>query len=419
MINGMIFLAGLVIYAGYGMPGLAFLLAATSASYLMGLLISRHRWLVWVSIALNAGFLLAIKLRPITGWELLAPMGASYFLLRVISYNVDIYRGKYAPEQSFLRYSLYVTYLPNLFLGPIERCDRFLKAAYDDRRITWDGISMGAARILWGGFKKLAIATRAGVIVGTVSAAPEKYRGAYALLAMLLYSVQLYADFSGGIDMVLGVSQMLGISQSENFNSPYFSQSFQEFWRRWHMTLGGWLREYVYIPLGGNRKGKFRKYLNSIITFLVSGLWHGIHYLLWGLINGIFVSLGEKFKTRWKLLNRAGTFLLVTLLWCFFIWPDTMTAVKLVASVFTTFNYSVLASGILELGLNAGEWIVLLVSAAALWVYDWKRDVIRKKYLELRPAGRVAICCTLGLIILIFGMYGIGFNAEEFIYSNF
>ena len=419
MINTIIILAGLVIYAGYGMSGLAFLLAVTSASYLTGLLIPRYKWVMWISVLLYAGILLAIKLQPVTGWELLAPMGASYFLLRTISYNADIYREKYAPEQSFLRYSLYVTYLPNIFLGPIERCDRFLQAAYEDRHITWDDLSSGAARILWGGFKKLAIATRAGVVVGTISAAPEQYRGGYALLAMLLYSLQLYADFSGGIDMVLGVSRMLGIRQSENFNAPYFSQSFQEFWRRWHMTLGGWLREYVYIPLGGNRKGKFRKYLNSIITFLVSGLWHGIHYLLWGLINGIFVSFGEKCKTKWKLLNQVGTFLMVSFLWSFFIWPDTLTAVKLAASVFTTFNYTSVAASLLTLGLNSGEWIVLLVSAAVLWIYDWKCNTVQEKYRTLAPAGRVAVCCTLGLIILIFGMYGIGFHAEEFIYSNF
>ena len=415
----MILVAGLVAYGGYGMPGLAFLLAATSASYLMGLLIPKYKWIMWVSVTLNAVFLVSIKLQPVTGWDLLTPMGASYFFLRVISYNVDVYRGKYAPEQSFLRYSLYVTYLPNIFLGPIERCDHFLKAAYEERFISWDGISRGGVRLLWGVFKKLAIATRAGVIVGSISAAPEQYQGAYALLAMLLYSVQLYADFSGGIDMVLGVSQMLGIYQSENFNAPYFSQSFQEFWRRWHMSLGGWLREYVYIPLGGNRKGKLRKYLNSIITFLVSGLWHGIHYLLWGLINGIFVAFGEKLKTRWKLLNQVVTFLLVSLLWSFFIWPDTMTAVKLAASVFTTFNYSALAADMLGLGLNLGEWIVLLVSVAVLWVYDWKSALIQEKFTALCPAGRAAVCCTFGLIILVFGMYGIGFNAEEFIYSNF
>ncbi len=419
MINCLILLAGLVVYAGYGLPGLALLLAITAASYLAGLLIPRHKWVMWVSVVLSGAFLVAVKLQPVTGWELLAPLGASYFMMRVISYSVDLYQGRYAPEQSFLRYSLYVTYLPNIFLGPIESYDRFSQSAYKDRRISWDGISGGLARILWGGFKKLVIASRAGVIVGAISADPEQYRGAYALLAMVMYSIQLYADFSGGIDMVLGFSRLLGIYQSENFNAPYFSQTVKEFWQRWHITLGGWLRNYVYIPLGGSRTTPVRRVVNTLVTFLVSGLWHGIHYLLWGLFNGIFVALGDKLKTPWKLLNQAITFTLITLLWAFFVWPDTGTALTMVGSLLTTFNYPALFAGLGELGLNLGEWLVFLAAVLTLWGYDWKRGHIRESFYSLCPAGRVAICCGLGLVILIFGMYGIGFNAEEFIYSNF
>ena len=419
MINFLIFLAGLAIYAGYGIPGLVYLLAATALSYLAGLLIPKHRWVMHVSVILNAAMLVAVKLQPVTGMEILAPMGVSYFTLQIISYHVDLYRGKYEPERNILRYGMYVTYLPHIFLGPIERYDSFVPACFDNRKITWDGISSGAARALWGLFKKLAIASRAGVIVSAISADPTQFRGAYAFAAMLMYSVQLYADFSGGIDMVLGVSKMLGIRMSENFNAPYFSESFQEFWRRWHMTLGSWLREYVYIPLGGNRKGKARKLFNSIVTFLVSGLWHGVHYLLWGLINGIFVAFGEKLKTPWKFLNRICTFLLVTLLWSFFVWPETMTALQMIGSLFTTFNYGALFAGIGELGLNLGEGIVLGASLLALWGYDVYRERIEKKFQSLCPAGRLAVIGALGLVILVFGMYGIGFNADEFIYSRF
>ena len=419
IVNVLILLAGLVVYAGYGISGLVYLLAATAVSYLAGLLIPKHRWAMWLSIALNALVLLAVKLQPVTGMEFTAAMGVSYFTLQMISYNVDIYRGKYEPERNILKYALFVTYIPHIFLGPIERYDAFSLAAFENRRITWDGISAGAARVLWGLFKKLAIASRAGVIVSAISADPEQFRGAYALFAMVMYSVQLYADFSGGIDMVLGVSQMLSIRLSENFNAPYFSQSIQEFWRRWHMTLGSWLREYIYIPLGGNRKGKARKLLNSIVTFLVSGLWHGVHYLLWGLFNGIFVACGEKLKTKWKLLNQVGTFLLVSILWAFFVWPDTGTALNMIGSLFTTFNYGAFFAGVGALGLNLGEWIVLVVSVLALWVYDVKRESIEKKFASFCPAARMAVIGALGLVILIFGMYGIGFNAEEFIYSRF
>ena len=257
------------------------------------------------------------------------------------------------------------------------------------------------------------------MIVSAISAKPQEYQGAFALAAMVLYSIQLYADFSGGIDMVLGASRMLGLKLSENFNAPYFSQSFQEFWRRWHITLGGWLREYVYIPLGGNRKGKVRKFFNSIVTFLVSGLWHGIHYLLWGLINGIFVSVGERLKTRWTLLNQAVTFLLVTLLWSFFVWPNTQTAVSMVASVFTTFNYGSFWETVGSLGLTLGDWIVLGLAVVALWLADVKMSALRSRFRSFAPPARVAVICVLGLLVLVFGMYGIGFTASEFIYSRF
>ncbi len=417
--NVLIFLAGIAIYAGYGWAGLAYLLGATLLSYLAGLLIPRHRWVMPVSVVLQAAILVAIKLQPVSGMTLPSVLGISYFTLQIISYHVDISRGKYAPERNLLRYGLFVTYLPHIFLGPIERYDTFRRSAFENRRITWDGISSGGARALWGLFKKLAIAARAGVIVSAISADPEQFRGAYALAAMLLYSVQLYADFSGGIDIVLGVSRMLGIGLSENFNAPYFSQTVQEFWRRWHITLGSWLREYVYFPLGGSRKGKARKLLNCVVTFLVSGLWHGVHYLLWGLMNGLFVALGDRCKTRFRWLNQLCTFLLISVLWSFFVWPDTLTAMNMIGSVFTEFHWSAFLSGAASLGLNVGEWAVLAVSVLLLWVYDAFREPISRRFHALCPAGRVAVIGAAALAVLIFGMYGIGFNAEEFIYSRF
>jgi D-alanyl-lipoteichoic acid acyltransferase DltB (MBOAT superfamily) len=147
-----------------------------------------------------------------------------------------------------------MTYLPMLFLGPITPY-RDAASALQSRKITWEGIGDGLMRLLWGAFKKLVIAARLGVVISTISGKPE-YNGAYALLAMLLFSVQLYADFSGGMDMVLGVSRMLGVTLIENFRQPYLSQSVKEFWKRWHISLGGWLTKYIYIPLGGNRKHK-------------------------------------------------------------------------------------------------------------------------------------------------------------------
>ncbi len=418
MMNVFIFLAGLAIYAGYGLPGLGYLTSAVVLAYAMGLLTPRFPFAMWISVVLNAGMLVLLKLQPVTGMELISAMGVSYFSLQLIAYNVDVRKGKYPPEKNFCRFALFVTYLPHLFIGPIEPYGKF-QAALGKRKITCSGLLHGGARALWGLFKKLVIAARLGVIIGAVSADPQTYRGAYALLAMVLYSLQLYSDFSGGMDTVLGISEMLGMSLSENFDTPYFAQSFQVFWRRWHITLGGWLREYVYIPLGGNRKGKLRKILNTLVTFLVSGLWHGIHYLLWGLFNGIFVCFGTKLQTKWKTLNRVVTFLLVSLLWAFFVWPDARTALEMLLSVFTTFNYPALVTTVGTLGLTAVDWVVLGVALLLLWGYDWFRAPLERRFTRLSPAAKTAVICTLGLLVMVFGMYGIGFNAEAFIYSKF
>ena len=368
---------------------------------------------------LNGLSLTFFKLQPILGTSILAPLGISYFTFMLISYNLDLYWNRRIPCWSLPKFLLCVAYLPHLYIGPIDRIDRLEAAMTEERRVSWDGISAGILRMLWGLFKKFVIAARAGVIVSAVSADPSVYSGGYALLAMVLYSFQLYADFSGGIDLVLGFSRILGITLGENFDTPYASESFREFWRRWHITLGAWLRDYIYIPLGGGRKGKVRKVLNTLITFLVSGLWHGVHYVLWGLINGILVCFGDRLKTPWKAVNRVLMFLAVSLLWSFFIWPDTMTALKMAGSVFVTFNYGAVAAGIGGLGLVTGEWVVLLAGIVLLLGCDSCLGRLREKFLTLVPAARTAVICTLVLTVLVFGMYGIGFHAEEFIYSRF
>ena len=384
--NTVILIAGLAVYAGYGIS-VVYLLSIILLSYLAGRLIPRHRFVMWISTALQVSFLVLLRVRHLLPYSsFIAPVGISYFTLQIIAYQTDVYMGKYEPEKK-------------QFGG-----DHFLK---------------GAVRSLWGLFKKLVIAARLGVIVSAISADPERFDGAFALAAMLLYAVQLYADFSGGIDIVLGVSRMFGIRMSENFDAPYFSQSVSEFWRRWHITLGGFLREYVYIPLGGNRKGKLRKFLNTIATFLVSGIWHGGGYLLWGLMHGILVCFGDKCRTKSRICNRIVTFLLVSFLWSFFIWPDTAAVLQMAGSVFTVFNYNTLLAGLGGMGLTAGDWIVLGAACLLLFLYDWKSGVLKTKFCAFSLAAKVGVACLLALTVLVFGMYGIGFSMSEFIYSRF
>ena len=418
MINILILIVGLVVYAGYGMSVL-YLSAVTLIGYLAGRLIPRHRFIMWISVTLLTLPLLFLRVQQWLPWQsVIAPIGISYFTLQTIAYHVDLYRGRYEPEKNLLQFGLFVTYLPHIFIGPIESYPR-MRAALEERRINVDDLLKGAVRAMWGLFKKLVIAARLDVIVSAISAEPERFNGAFALAAMLLYAIQLYADFSGGIDIVLGVSRMLGIRMSENFDAPYFSESVQEFWRRWHITLGSWLREYVYNPLGGSRKGKLRKYFNTIVTFLVSGLWHGESFLLWGLMHGIFVSFGEKLKTKSKTLNRIGTFLLVSFLWSFFIWPEPATVLRMIGSVFTVFNYNVLFAGISGMGLTVGDWVVLGTACLLLWLYDWKSRSLKTRFCSFSTAAKLGAIGLLALTVLTFGMYGFGFTASEFIYSRF
>lgn len=418
MIEIIFFMAGLAVYAGYGISVL-YLLAATLLSYLAGRLIPKHRQVMWVCTVLQALLLLFYRLQHWLPYpSVAAPIGISYFTLQIMAYHVDLYRGRYEPEKNILRFGLFVTWLPHMFIGPIEPYPKMCKALAE-RHISGDNFLKGAFRCLWGLFKKLVIAARLEVIVSAISAYPSRYNGAYALAAMLFYAVLLYADFSGGIDIVLGISRMLGVRMSENFDAPYFSQSVSEFWRRWHMTLGSWLREYVYIPLGGSRRGKWRTFLNTLAVFLVSGIWHGEEYLLWGLLHGIFVFFGDKWKTWSRALNRTSTFLLVSFLWSFFIWPDTVVALRMIGSVFTVFNYPAFFAEIGGMGLTVGDWVVLGVACLLLWLYDWKSGSLRVRFCAFSPAKKLSVICLLTLVVLTFGMYGIGFSSAEFIYSRF
>lgn len=418
IINIIILIAGLAVYAGYGISVL-YLAGVTLLSYLAGRLIPKYRFVMWASTVLQVLVLLLLRVQHLLPYpSIIAPIGMSYFTLQIIAYHVDVYRGRYEPERNLLKFGLFVTWLPHLFIGPIEPYPR-MRAALEERHISGEHFLKGAVRSLWGLFQKLVIAARLDVIVSAISADPERFNGAYALAAMLFYSIQLYADFSGGIDIVLGVSHMMGMRMSENFDAPYFSQSVSEFWRRWHMTLGSWLREYVYIPLGGSRRGKLRKFLNTIAAFLVSGLWHGGGYLLWGLLHGIFVFFGDKWKTKSKTINWMVTFLIVSFLWSFFIWQDTAAALRMAGSVFTVHNYSMFFAGISEMGLTAGDWIVVAVACLLLGLYDWKSRYLKERFCAFSLAAKVGVICVLIMVILIFGMYGIGFSASEFIYSHF
>lgn len=340
--NIILFLLSIAIYLSYGVSSFVFILFSMVLSFVSAKFLNRKygKFILLFNILANASFLLFLRLLPYTSFTFIAPLGVSYYTLQVISYLVDVYKGKYDAENKFFYYALYIFYIPHLFIGPITRYDEMKLEITKKKTITLETLANGGIRVVWGLAKKFVIANRVGILITTITSNPEVYSGAFALFAMLLYSIELYSDFSGGIDIVLGVSKIFDINLSENFDSPFSSETIKEFWRRWHISLSNWLKEYIYIPLGGNRCGKIRKAFNVIITFLVSGLWHGANYVLWGLFHGIFVLLGDCYKTTIKWLNRAITFIIVSVLWSFFIWNSTSLAFSMIGSIFTKFNFS-------------------------------------------------------------------------------
>ena len=409
------------VYASLGIKSLLYIIISSVTTYIATLLFQKNKYkklILILTLIINIGILVIIKSELIK--NIIVPLGISYYTFQVVSYLIDVYRNKYKPEKNIAKYFVYTMYFPYLFIGPINRFDDISDSLFkEDKKINLSSMYNGILRIGWGFFKKLLIANRINVLIATITQNPSEYNGAFALFAMLLYSIQLYADFSGGIDIVIGFSKVLQINVKENFDTPYISQNIQEFWRRWHISLSSWFRDYVYIPLGGNRCSKLRHYFNTIIVFLLSGLWHGINYVLWGLLHAIFLILGKFITTKNKYLNITVTFLIVSFLWSFFIWPTTLESLQMIGSVFTTFNYSELFNNILNLGLNLANYIVLIISVILLIIYDLKREKINSKLKSLKTEHKLILFAGLVWVILIFGMYGIGFNASEFIYNKF
>lgn len=409
------------VYASLGVKSLLYIIISSVTTYIATLLFQKNKYkklILIITLIINIGILVIIKSELIK--NIIVPLGVSYYTFQVVSYLIDVYRNKYKPERNIAKYFVYTMYFPYLFIGPINRFDDISDSLFkEDKKINLSSMYNGILRIGWGFFKKLLIANRINVLIVAITQNPSEYNGAFALFAMLLYSIQLYADFSGGIDIVIGFSKILQINVKENFDTPYISQNIQEFWRRWHISLSSWFRDYVYIPLGGNRCSKLRHYFNTIIVFLLSGLWHGVDYVLWGLLHAIFLILGKFITTKNKYLNITVTFLIVSFLWSFFIWPTTLEALQMMGSVFTTFNYSELFTNILNLGLNLANYIVLIISVILLIIYDLKREKINSKLKSLKTEHKLILFAGLVWVILIFGMYGIGFNASEFIYNKF
>ena len=258
--------------------------------------------------------------------RIILPVGISFYTFQALSYVIDVHRGKLPVERDFIRLALYLSFFPQLVAGPIVRAADFLPQLYEDRRVTLKNLETGLQLMAFGLFKKIVLADHLSVFVDDVFRAPVAFHWATVLLAVVSYSIQIYFDFSGYSDIAIGCAKCLGYDFKANFDLPYISQNVTEFWKRWHISLSTWLKEYLYIPLGGNRKGKARRYINLMLTMLLGGLWHGASwtFVFWGGLHGLALVVDKLLPRKGKssALGRAVgtvlTFVFVSFCWIFF-----------------------------------------------------------------------------------------------------
>ena len=363
---------------------------------------------------------------------LIQPLGISFYLFAVTGYLIDVYRGAEA-EKSFADYALMVSFFPAVLSGPIPRSKQLLPQL-KERQTSWMEVKRGVTRFLVGLAKKMLLADTLSAMVALVYADVAAFTGTQVLFAAVCYSLQIYCDFSSYSDMAVGAGMLFGIRLMENFDTPYFAQSIPELWRRWHISLSSWFRDYLYFPLGGSRKGKLRTNLNLLIVFAVSGLWHGagLQYLVWGLLHGVYQVLGRLLKPVTKPLRekldgsalalpakwlRIGwVFLLTLIAWVFFRATDLDHAVAIFRQMATLGSFG----GAEAFGMVDAQLWLLGGCLAALFVWDLtyqKYDLVER--LARCVWVRYILWTVLILLVLCFGAYGTGYNASEFVYFQF
>ncbi len=425
--NAYLLLVSLFFY--YKAGGLFFimLIISTLADYFIGLAIHRQqrqlnkKLFLSLSIVINLGILfyfkyayfladlvgqlfgieaqvtnvLALGWNKLTGSgfnvnQIILPVGISFYTFQTISYAVDVYRGKVEPVRKLVDFGFYVSFFPQLVAGPIVRAAAFIPQLYQKYELTKRQVWHAVFLILGGLIKKMVVADFLAIqLVDRVFESPGLYAGIENLLAAYAYAIQIFFDFSGYTDIAIGVALLMGFKLPINFNSPYQSVSISDFWRRWHISLSSWLRDYLYIPLGGNQKGKIRTQINVFITMLLGGLWHGAHwrFVFWGAYHGLLLVIGKllpnRFANTWpRWLNRFLIFNLVTLGWVFFRAPNFDTALLLFGRIFNNFGGIDVISFIAayKLALLLLLMSVVFISMPVRWIETFRGYYISRPY---------------------------------------
>lgn len=389
----------------------------------------------------------------------LAPLGISYYTLSLVGYVLDVYWEKYPHQRNVFKQLLFACYFPQLTSGPITRYDEMEKQLFTPHAFCPKEIYFGIQRILWGLFKKLVIADRAAILVTAVFGDYMTYGGYYIVVAVLLFALQLYTDFSGCMDIIMGASQCLGVGLPENFNTPFFSETVAEFWRRWHITMGAWFKDYLLYPILISKRmqriGKFcRKhfgkktgknivtYLGLMVIWLAIGIWHGGEYkyiFASGILPGFFLITGEMFNpffqrcsrllrinteaTSWHIFRMFRTFLCLCASWIFVRASSFLDGIQVVKQMFSVSNPWVLVDGkLLELGLNWQDFNILFIGILAIWgagMLHRHGKHVREMLAKQNAAAQWIVMLGALFVIIIYGIYGPQYDATGFIYKNF
>ncbi len=389
--------------------------------------------------------------------DMIVPMGISFYTFQTVSYVIDVYRGKQTAQRNFLKLLLFVSFFPQLVQGPISRYGDLSKTLYGPHPYDGKAVSFGLTRVLWGYFKKVVLADRIITAVTALIADTAQYTGTYVFVAMLFYAFELYCDFTGGIDITIGLAEAMGIKVAENFNLPYFSKNIKEYWNRWHITMGTWFTDYIFYPISvskpmlklskwsrdhlGKAVGKrVTVYLSCFAVWLATGIWHGAawNFVVWGLMNFVVIMASQeleplyaRFHARFHVKGKAPyevfqivrTILLMSVIRMFDCYRDVPMTFKMVGTMFTRFNIHVLWDGsLLALGLTGADYGVLIIGffiVLGVSLYKARRGSVREALYRKPRAALYGVMAALALVIVIFGAYGVGYDSSQFIYNQF
>ncbi len=424
--SGMNYVAGLVLGSSENQKTRKLTLIL-SCIFSLGLLGVFKYFNFFIDNFINAFSLIGIHLQPRT-LDIILPIGISFYTFKALSYTIDVYQKKLEPTKDIIAFFCFVGFFPQLLAGPIDRATTLLPQFYNKRTFEYDKAVDGMRQILWGFFKKIVIADNCATAVNTIFANYETMPASALVLGAVFFSFQIYADFSGYSDIAIGTARLFGFSSMRNFSVPYFSRDIAEFWRRWHISLTSWFRDYLYIPLGGNRGSKYQVTRNTFIIFLVCGLWHGANwtFIFWGFINALYflpllllgknkknmdiVAQGKTLPSIKELLQMGTTFVLATLAWIFFRADSIGQAFSYIGKIFSK-TLMVVPYG-LGLGLS-----VIVPSLTIMVIVEWlqREKAHGLEDLKIHFVMRWAIYLVITSVIILFGAV----EKNDFIYFQF